>query len=58
MVLPQILKRLFPGRSTAGRRPTREHPPGEEAAPPRSGEEALENTVETQKQAQPHTPDR
>lgn len=57
MVLPQILKRLFPRRSGPAR-PDREHPPGTEEAPPRSGDRVLEDAVEAQKQAQPNTPDR
>jgi hypothetical protein len=57
MVLPQILKRLFPGRSGPVR-PDREHPPGTEEAPPRSGDETLEKAVEARKQARPNTPDR
>lgn len=57
MVLPQILKRLFPRRSGPDR-PDREHPPGTEEAPARSGDEALEKAVEARKQARPHTPDR
>lgn len=57
MVLPQILKRLFPRRSGPARR-DREHPPGTEEAPARSGDEVLENAVERQKQRQPNTPDR
>ena len=57
MVLPQILKRLFPRRSGPDR-PDREHPPGTEEAPARSGDEALEKAVEARKQARPNTPDR
>jgi len=57
MALPQILKRLFPKRSGPVRS-DREHPPGTESAPPRSGDEALQETVEAQKRARPNTPDR
>lgn len=57
MVLPQIVKRLFPRRSGPARS-DHEHAPGTEEASPRSGDEALQETVEARKRARPNTPDR
>lgn len=56
---PQIVKRLFfPRRTAVGRADPHVEHPGADRRPARSGEEALEDTIEARERARPDAPDR